>query len=62
MLYNRGMLDPKLLNLLACPDCKLDLVYRRQGETEDLLCPKCQRQFPIKDGIPHLLPNDVLEQ
>ena len=51
-------LDPKLLNLLACPDCQLDLVYRLQGETEELVCPHCRRHFKIIDGIPRLLPQD----
>lgn len=52
-------LDPKLLNLLACPDCKIDLIYRRQSKTETLICHSCRRQFAVIDGIPQLLPRDL---
>jgi len=45
-------LDPHLLNILACPDCKLDLIYRKQVKKEELLCPKCHRVYPIIKDIP----------
>lgn len=51
-------LDIKLLNLLACPDCKLDLIYKRHHHQEELICPQCRRRFSVVDGIPHLLPKD----
>lgn len=45
------MIDPKLLAILACPAC--------QGEVElkdnKIVCCKCGRKYPIKNGIPVLL-------
>ena len=45
------MLDPKLLNILACPSCQGDLVEQEAK----LICQKCGYKYPIKDGIPVLL-------
>lgn len=45
------MIDKKLLDILACPDCKGDLKLVKNK----LVCKKCG-DFPIKDGIPILLP------
>lgn len=47
------MLDPKLLELLACPACNDRPPLREDGET--LVCDKCHRVYPIRDGIPELL-------
>lgn len=52
------MLDPKLLNILACPECKTDVVYRRTGKKEELVCSQCGRVFEVKDGIPVMMPKD----
>ncbi len=47
-------LDEKLLEILACPNCRGDLDYR---EAEDLLICRgsCGYRYPIRDGIPVLL-------
>ena len=45
------MLDPQLLEILACPACHGTL---RQEESE-LVCTACARRYPIRDGIPVLL-------
>lgn len=47
-------LDPKLLELLACPACKKPLTYRPSGP-ESLDCPACRKRYPVEDGIPVLL-------
>ena len=48
-------LDPWFIGKLACPwdHAALDAAER------DLSCPRCQRRFPIVDGIPVLLRDDV---
>ncbi|MDP7035860.1 MAG: Trm112 family protein [Planctomycetota bacterium] len=46
------MIQPELLEILACPACKTSI--RLEGE-EWLVCDACQRQYPIRDGIPVLL-------
>ena len=45
------MIDPKLLEILACPACKTEVKL----EGERLVCVRCQRRYPIRDGIPVML-------
>ena len=46
-------LDPKLLEILACPDDKGPLLYL---EDEDRLYnPRLKRSYPVRDGIPVML-------
>lgn len=45
------MIDDELLNILACPACKADVKL----EGEKIVCTKCARRYPIKDGIPVML-------
>lgn len=45
------MIDPKLLEILACPLCKTEV--KLQGER--LVCVQCGRRYPIRDGIPVML-------
>ncbi len=45
------MIDKELLSILACPACKED-VELRDGK---IVCTKCGRKYPIKNGIPILL-------
>lgn len=51
------MISEKLMELLACPLChdKLALTLEQGG----LLCDRCKLVFPIRDGIPVLLPNEA---
>jgi uncharacterized protein YbaR (Trm112 family) len=51
------MLDPKLLEILACPVC-------RQGVTPDaghnwLTCAQCKVRYRIEDDIPIMLPDEA---
>lgn len=45
--------DPELLEILACPNCKtpVELVHDGTG----LKCKQCHRVYPIKDDIPVML-------
>jgi hypothetical protein len=45
-------LDPTLLKILACPACRGELKLKG----EKLVCQKCGKIYPIKNGIPILLP------
>ena len=45
------MIDPTLLELLACPACKT--AVREEGER--LVCVRCGRRYPVRDGIPVML-------
>ena len=45
-------LDPKLVEILACPEDHHAPVEQR-GDV--LVCTECGLQFPIRDGIPVML-------
>jgi uncharacterized protein len=47
-----------LLDILACPKCKGDLVLT---EKEDgLICDRCKLLYPIRDGIPVMLIDEAI--
>ena len=48
-------IDPKLMELLVCPVSKKDLV---QKESE-LVCYESELAYPIRDGIPIMLPEEA---
>jgi len=57
-------MDPKLLDVLACPSDKhhpLEL-HGGGGDTGALYCTECTRFFMITDGIPVMLPDDLREK
>ncbi len=51
-----------LVDILCCPTCKTDLELtvdtEKDGEilSGHFICVKCKTKYPIKDGIPDLLP------
>jgi uncharacterized protein len=45
--------DPELLDILACPNCKTKVELVKNGTA--LKCPQCKRVYPIKDDIPVML-------
>lgn len=45
------MIDPTLLEILACPSCKTEVKL----EVDRLVCVQCGRRYPIRDGIPVML-------
>jgi uncharacterized protein YbaR (Trm112 family) len=56
---NYGKLDPKLLEVLACPVTKGDLIYdEKAGE---LISKKAKLAFPVRDGIPIMLIEEARE-
>lgn len=50
-------IDPKLLAILACPITKTPLRYDR--DAQELISDKAQLAFPIRDGIPIMLPSEA---
>lgn len=44
----------ELFDILACPLDKADLKYNK--DKTSLVCTKCKAEYPIKDGIPIMLP------
>lgn len=45
------MIDKQLLDILACPDCKGDVI----AVEEKIVCKKCGKKYPIKNGVPIML-------
>ncbi len=48
-------LDKTLLDILACPKCKGDLIYKDAEEEESLTCNACRLRYAVEDGIPIML-------
>lgn len=61
------MLKRELMDILACPVCKGDLVLNATKENDKeivsgtIYCSKCDEHYPIEDGIPNMLPPDLRE-
>ena len=49
------MIDQSLLDILACPACRGDV---KEADSK-IVCLKCGRKYPIKDGIPILLVDEA---
>ncbi len=47
------MIAKDLLEILVCPECKLELEYRQNPES--LKCKQCHRVYAVKDDIPDML-------
>jgi len=50
-------IDPKLLEILVCPITKGTLEYDRAKA--ELVSPKAGLAYPIRDGIPIMLPDEA---
>ena len=51
------MISPQLLDSLRCP---LDPRNTRLDDADDaLICQRCRLAFPVRDGIPCLLPEEA---
>lgn len=49
--------DPRLLEILVCPVTKSTLVYDR--ERQELVSRAAKLAYPIRDGIPIMLPEEA---
>jgi|TARA_B100001175_G_scaffold7914_1_gene6277 hypothetical protein len=49
--------DKKLLDILVCPVSKKHLSFNE--ETNELICEESGLAYPIKDGIPVMLPEEA---
>jgi uncharacterized protein YbaR (Trm112 family) len=52
-------IDPKMLDLLVCPLTKGTLTFDR--EKNELVSKRAKLAFPIRNGIPILLPSEARE-
>jgi uncharacterized protein YbaR (Trm112 family) len=52
-----GAIDPKLLEILVCPLTKGPLEY--DVDRQELISRRAKLAFPIRDGIPIMLPEEA---
>jgi hypothetical protein len=50
-------MDKKLLDILVCPITKGPLIYDKAKQ--ELLCKGSQLAYPIREGIPVMLPKEA---
>lgn len=50
-------LDPELLDLVVCPQCRGTLAADEAAE--ELLCGQCGLAYPVRDDIPILLVDEA---
>jgi len=50
-------LDPVLMEILVCPDCKSQL--RADEANEELVCTGCGLIYPVRDDIPVMLVDEA---
>jgi hypothetical protein len=54
-------ISEELLKILACPKCKGDLKYVKEGpHGEGLICDKCKLFYRIKEDIPIMLIEEAI--
>jgi D-glycero-D-manno-heptose 1,7-bisphosphate phosphatase len=65
ILFQEGMkrrkemaINKELLDILACPKCKGDIVLTKKKD--GLICKSCKLVYPIKDDIPVMLIDEAL--
>jgi hypothetical protein len=51
-------LSKDLLEILACPQCKGEIVP--DDNQDQLLCYACKLAYPVRDGIPVMLVDEAL--
>ena len=50
-------MDPKLLDILVCPITKGALIHDK--EKQELISKSARLAYPIRDGIPIMLPEEA---
>jgi len=50
-------MDKKLLEILVCPLCKGELIYKK--EEKELICKADRLAYPIRDEIPVMLDTEA---
>ena len=50
-------MDKKLLDILVCPICKGELIYKKSEQ--ELICKADRLAYPIRDDIPVMLEEEA---
>jgi len=51
----KEVISPELLKILACPVCKREVELK----DEELVCVGCGKRYPVVEGIPNMLPDEL---
>jgi uncharacterized protein YbaR (Trm112 family) len=54
----KEVISSELLEILACPVCKREVELKG----EELVCIGCGRRYPVVNGIPYLLPPELMSK
>jgi uncharacterized protein YbaR (Trm112 family) len=55
------IISKELLDILACPQCKTEVeLIEYQTHKHGLICKKCIKIYPIRDGIPVMLIDEAI--
>jgi hypothetical protein len=52
-------MDPRLIDMLACPGSRAPVDFSAARQL--IVCPTSKLAYPIKDGIPAMLPDDAIK-
>jgi uncharacterized protein YbaR (Trm112 family) len=52
-------MDKRLLDMLVCPICKGPLRLATAASATELICRPDRLAFPVRDGIPVMLPDEA---
>lgn len=47
------MIDPQLLEILVCPQCKGEIEY--EPAASEIICRRCRLRYEVRDDIPIML-------
>ncbi|MCU0286912.1 MAG: Trm112 family protein [Acidobacteria bacterium] len=56
----KEIISQDLLDILACPICKQGIELIKYKEEYGLKCAKCNKVYPIREGIPVMLVEEAL--
>ena len=54
-----SQVDPKLLEVLVCPQTRTPLLYDR--ERQELVSERARLAYPVRDGVPIMLIDEARE-
>lgn len=53
-------LDQKLLDILACPNCRGDVEYRQEEQIIECVG-ECRYRYPVREDIPVMLIDEAIK-
>ena len=59
LTQTRNIMDSRLIEMLACPVSKAPVFFSEARQL--IVCPTSKLAYPIKDGIPAMLPEDAIK-